>query len=174
MTTRDQRKGRSFDRKLRSKFLALSLAPLMAAGVVASTSSVAQAAEFSKASCQVHAILANREGEGGVPENLAFLKAELTNPAFAAFKSFVLLGTHRFALSKGKETTQKLASGHTMALAMRAADEKNVKLHVRLGQASGKSLVDTDYTIKPNGFVLFATNHAKGSVVFAVQCHGKN
>ena len=90
-----------------------------------------------------------------------------------AYKSFRLLGSEDFKLLKDEAKTQKLASGHSMELSLLNANDKMVRLHVKLGSARGKSLVDTSYGIKPDGFVLFAAGHPKGSVIFAVQCHGK-
>lgn len=159
--------------RFRAACLAATIAPALAFAATTTTSTTAHAANFEKASCQVHAVLAKNEGDGGIPKNLAFLATELGSPAFGAFKTFVLLGTKSFSLDKGKAQTQTLASGHPISLALRSADDKQIKLHVKLGQASGKTLVDTDYTVKPNGFVLFAASHKQGSVIFAVQCHGK-
>jgi len=152
--------------------LSAALVPAMLVAT-ALTPTTAQAAEFDKASCRVHAVLAQTEGDGKIPANLSFLQEELSSPAFAAFKSFRLLGSDDFDLLKGTPQTRKLASGHPMELSLASANDKMVRLHVKLGSASGRSLVDTSYGIKPDGFVLFAAGHAKGSVIFAVQCHGK-
>lgn len=163
----------SVRRRLRAAALSAALAPALAFGATTLSSSQAEAAKFEKASCQVHAVLAKSDGEGGVPENLSFLADELNSPMFGGYKSFVLLGTHKFILSKAKTVTKQLASGHPMSLALLSADESQVRLHVKLGQASGKSLIDTEYAVKPAGFVLFAASHKEGGVIFAVQCHGK-
>jgi hypothetical protein len=148
---------------------AFAPAALVATALAPTTAS---AADFDKASCRVHAVLAQKEGDGKIPANLSFLKEELESPAFAAFKSFRLLGSEDFKLMKDKPLTKKLASGHPMELNLRSASDKMVRLHVKLGSSGGRSLVDTSYGIKPDGFVLFAAGHSKGSVIFAVQCHG--
>jgi hypothetical protein len=150
----------------------LALAPALLVAT-ALTPTTAHAAEFDKASCRVHAVLAQKDGNGTIPKNLGFLKEELSSPAFSAFKSFRLLGTEDFNLAKGKVSARKLASGHAMELSLLSADKKIIHLDVKLGSASGRSLVDTSYGIRPDGLVLFAAGHAKGSVIFAVQCHGK-
>ena len=155
--------------------LSLTLAATMAPAMLVATAlapTTAHAADFDKANCRVHAVLAQTEGDGKIPSNLGFLSEELSSPAFAAFKSFRLLGSEDFKLLKDQPSTKKLASGHPMELNLLTANESMVRLHVKLGSAGGKSLVNTSYGIKPNGFVLFAAGHPKGSVIFAVQCHG--
>ena len=53
-------------------------------------------------------------------------------------------------------------------------DGDRLKLHAKLGSLSGeRSLLDADYTIKSDGFLLLAAAHTEGSVIVAVQCHGK-
>jgi hypothetical protein len=127
-----------------------------------------------KAACQVHAVLAKHDGDGTIPADLEFMKEELSSPAFAAFKSFRLLGTTKLQLKLGETTQAKLASGHAFGLRLLDGDHERLKLHAKLGSLSGeRSLLDADYTIKSDGFLLLAAAHTEGSVIVAVQCHGK-
>lgn len=154
------------------------LGPLAAVAAVGE-SSVARAAAPAKvatASCQVHAVLASKDGDGSIPKNLAFLRDTLRDDQFAAYKSFHLVDQKRLSFPEGGQADSKLSSGHVVALKWLGGDEKRMRLHLELrGRDGASKLVSTDYSIEDHGlFMIQAGEHkqgeVKGKLFFAVQC----
>ena len=73
MSKASSKLGRSF----RTALFGAALMPALALGLTSLSASEAQAANYEGANCQVHAVLANKDGDGVLPESLKFLAAEL-------------------------------------------------------------------------------------------------
>jgi len=161
--------------RLLASTFALALAPAAAFGVAALSSPAPAEADVSKAQCRVNAVLASKQGDGKIPENLQFLKKELSSDQFAAFKSFRLLDAKADKLTANKAASQKLKSGHKVGLKLLGGSKDRPKVHVSVNRdGNDKALVSTDYTIKSAGFLLLAGfKHPDGKVIFAIQCKGE-
>jgi hypothetical protein len=155
--------------------LALALVPTFVLATPAI--SVAHAASaVKKADCQVHAVLASREGDGTVPKNLEFLRETLEDDAFAAYKGFHLIDkkTVKLALEKAAESGFK--SGHKLRLTLLGGEEARLKFRADLTGRDGKTaLIGTDYSIDDNGLLMiqagrYTSGEVEGKLFFAIQC----
>lgn len=163
-------------RSLLTSVLAAVLAPAAALSVTwIGPASVAQAAEET-AVCQVHAVLASKEGDSKIPKNLEFLRETLEDDAFAAYKGFHLLERKTLELSADASANAGFKSGHKLRLRLLSVDKERLKLHAALTARDGKkSLLETDFSIKNNGQLMIqADKHKSGEVegklFFAIQC----
>ncbi|MCA9651860.1 MAG: hypothetical protein H6712_09030 [Myxococcales bacterium] len=162
-------------KKLLASALAAILAPASAMAVVAAPSA-AQAKEVEQAKCFVHSVLASKEGEGGVPKELAFLQAQLSQDEFAIYKTFLLIEQKTFDIRRGKVTETKFSSGNRMGLSLLGNDDKRLKLHASLSSRDGsKDLLNTDYSIEDGGLLMiqagsFVHKGTEGKLFFAIQC----
>ena len=154
--------------------LAMALTPVFA---LATPTAVSEAhAAVKKADCQVHAVLASREGDGKVPKTLEFLRETLEDDAFAAYKGFHLIDkkTVKLAFEKASETSFK--SGHKLQLTLLGGDEGRLKFRADLTGRDGKSsLIGTDYSIEDNGLLMiqagrYTSGEVEGKLFFAIQC----
>ncbi|HRI07930.1 MAG TPA: hypothetical protein PKW35_08940 [Nannocystaceae bacterium] len=129
-------------------------------------------AEISSADCQIHAVLATKNGDGTIPDDLGFLAEQLRDDQFAAFKGFRLLESKSLQLKIGSSGIASMRSGHQIQLALLGSELSKLKLHATL-QAGDKTLVDTDYKIENGGILLIGgVRHPDGKIFFAIQCRG--
>lgn len=166
-------------RKTTSRWLASMVAsalavPLVGAAVFA-VPAVADAA-VTKATCQVHAVLASKEGDGTIPADLEFLRSTLANDEFAAYKSFTLLEKKSLKLALDTKGESTFGSGHKLGLTLLGGDDTRLKLQLDLSNRDGtKSLVSTAYSIEDNGLLMigagaFTDASRSGKLFFAIQC----
>jgi hypothetical protein len=148
-----------------------SLVPLGAVAMITLDPAEARA-EVTSATCEVHAVLAMKSGDGTIPADLDFLAAQLRDDQFAAFKSFRLLETKSLKLKLGETEGASMKTGHNLKLRLLGAEASKLQFHAVL--ASGeKVLVDTDYKIESNGILLIGgVRHPDGKVFFAIRCRG--
>jgi len=146
--------------------------------LVATTAIVeVEAAEPAKrAGCQVHAVLASKDGDGEIPRSLEFLREALQDDQFAAFKSFHLVDKKTLSLTEGKTESATLNTGHQVKVTLRGSDAERLRLHLDLTARDGKAaLVRTDYSIEHNGLFMiqagtFKQEEVSGKLLFAFQC----
>ncbi len=157
--------------RLLSASLAVALMPALAFGGSVLMPAVADAA-VDKANCRVNSVLASKaEAKPRIPAELEFLREQLENDRFAAYKSFKLLEKKDFKLSLNKLSAGKLKSGHEFGFKLLGGDEKRLQIHASLTSKGGKKLLDTDYAIEDNGLILVGGgNHPDGKIIFAIQC----
>lgn len=164
--------------KLLSVALASALMPAAMFGVTLAAPTEARAA-VTKAHCQVHAVLASKEGDGTIPKELEFLRTTLQNDEFAAYKGFHLLEKKTVKLELDEKSKLTLKSGNALALTLLGGDDSKLKLHAELSNRDGsKSLLATDYSIEDNGlFMIGAGSYSEGSLAgklfVAIQCARK-
>jgi hypothetical protein len=169
---------RSTKTKLLSFALASALLPAAMFGVTLAAPTEARAA-VTKAHCQVHAVLASKEGDGKIPAELEFLRTTLENDEFAAYKGFHLLEKKTVQLKLDQKAELKLKTGHALALTLLGGDDSKLKLHASLSSRDGsKSLLATDYSIENNGlFMIGAGSYSEGALAgklfVAIQCARK-
>jgi hypothetical protein len=167
--------GRTKSRVLAS-VLATALLPAFAFGVTWMGPHTHAQAKVDKAGCQVHAVLASKEGDGKIPKDLAFLKETLQDDAFAAYKGYHLIDKKQLKLKIDKVSSASFKSGHKLRLTLLGGDENKLKLHADLTGRDGKtSLFGADYSIDNNGQLLVAAGQATvgeiaGKLFFAIQC----
>jgi hypothetical protein len=157
---------------------ALTAAPALApvaAAALAFAPALALADESQSADCKVHAVLASKEGDGGIPKNLEFLASELRSDQFAAYRTFRLLDQRALAIDRDAVKEARLDSGHRVGLKLLGGEIERPKVHVTVHKKDDdKSLVSADYTIASSGFLLLAGfKHAEGMVIMAIQCKAK-
>lgn len=161
--------------KLLASLLGCVLAPAAALSAVAMLPVTAQA-EAKKARCDVHAVLATKDGDGSIPDNLKFLEARLREDDFAAYKSFRLVEkkSARATLEKAAEFT--FSSGNKLTLGLLGNDETRLKLRASLFARDGeKKLLATDYSIEDGGVLMLSAGEytdkdVTGKLFFALQC----
>ena len=166
--------------KLVSSIVAAALAPAIALGAFYFGAEGVVQAAGAKANCQVHAVLASKEGEGKLPKSLEFLRTTLEDDQFAAYKSFHLVDKKTLKLVGSKTGNAQFNSGHKLGLTLLEGDA-NPKLKLRLelsGRDGESNLLKTDYSIEDNGLVMIAAGkhtHADvdGKLFFAIQCASK-
>lgn len=156
------------------RLLATTFVFALLPGVVGGTYFVPNVAraEVRTVACKVTAFLAQKDGDGTIPEDLKFLDEQLRDDSFAAFKGFRLLETKSLRLAVDKPGLAALKSGFQLKLSLLGEDSKKLKLHANL-LAPGRAapLVDTDYTIDDNGLLLVGgVRHLEGKIFFAIQC----
>ncbi|MCH9681039.1 MAG: hypothetical protein K0V04_06380 [Deltaproteobacteria bacterium] len=128
------------------------------------------------AKCQVHAVLASKEGNAGIPKELKFLETQLKDDEFAAYKSFRLIEQKALKLDRGKKTDVSFTSGNRLGLRLIGGDDKRLDLHADLSSRSGtKSLLATDYSIEDAGVLMiragsYTHKDDTGRLFFAIQC----
>lgn len=138
--------------------------------------SAAESAAPKKAGCQIHAVLASKEGDGEVPRSLAFLRETLKDDQFAAYKSFHLVDKKTVSLTEGKAAVATLTTGHQARVTLLESDAKRLRLHLDLTARDGQDpLVRTDYSIEHNGLFMiqagkFKQEEVSGKLLFAFQC----
>lgn len=162
----------TFKNRLLGSLLASSLLPVGVGGASLVLSPAEARAEVSTSTCQIHAVLATKVGDGSVPAELGFLAEQLRDDQFAAFKGFKLLESKTLKLSLGAPGLASMRTGHQLKLQLLGVDASKLQLHATL--ASGeKVLVDTDYKIESNGILLIGgVRHPDGKIFFAIQCRG--
>ena len=161
--------------RLVASALATVLAPAFAFGA-AYTGGVTEAEAADKANCLVHAVLASKEGDGTLPDELKFLEKTLEADEFAVYKSFHLLEKKELKLKLDKTNGLSFRSGHKMELTLLGSEEKTLKYHLFLSGRDGKKkLVDTDYSIEDHGLFMTGVgeheaNGKKGKLFLTIQC----
>ncbi len=165
-----------YGKGMRSKLLPVvmgAMVPMLVAPAVTMVPGVVRA-DVKQAACKVHAVLAQREGDGKVPANLKFLEEQLADDQFAAFKSFRLLEAKSLKLEIGVPATAGMKTGHKLELELLGGANGRLELHAKLrGASSDKPLVSTDYTIDNKGVLIVGgVRHDQGKLFFAIQCSG--
>lgn len=132
-----------------------------------------------KASCEVHGILARKNGNSAkrIPANLSFMEEQLASDQFAAYKSFHLLELRTLDLIEGSSAEEtRFGSGHRVKLQLVGQEKSRLKLHATLLSANAKrTLLDTNYQIRSGSIVIFAGGaHADGTLVFAIVCRSQS
>lgn len=156
--------------------LAMALVPAFAltAPIVASSAHAASAVQ--KADCEVHAVLASKEGDGKIPKNLEFLRETLEDDAFAAYKGFHLIDKKALKLALDKASESGFKSGHKLRLTLLGGDDGKLKFRADLTGRDGKTaLIGTDYSIEDNGLLMiqagrYTSGEIAGKLFFAIQC----
>lgn len=165
--------------RMKSKLLASALAAVLAPAAVVSTvvaPATAQAAPVQEASCQVHAVLASKDGDGTIPKNLEFLRGHLEQDEFAAYKSFLLVEQKALEIKLDKKSEVTFRSGNRLGLRLLGNDDTRLKLHASLSGRDGKkSLLNADYSIEDRGVMMIAAGKSElegklGKLFFAIQC----
>ncbi len=133
-------------------------------------------AEVKSAACKVTAFLASKDGDGSIPADLEFLKEQLQDDQFAAFKGFRLLESRTLKLGLDKPAVAALQSGFNLRLSLLGEESTKLKLHANLtAPARDKPLVDTAYKIDNNGLLLVGgVRHLEGKVFFAIHCRAES
>ena len=161
--------------KLLASVLAAVMAPAAALGTVVLTESTAEAAT-KKARCDVHAVLASKEGNSGIPKDLKFLEAQLKADDFAAYKSFFLVEKQSAKATLDKAAEFTFRSGNRLGLSLLGDDGAKLKLHAKLTSRDGESdLLNMDYSIVPKGVMIVAGGEFEhrgksGRLFLAWQC----
>lgn len=165
--------------RMKSRLLASALAAVLAPAAVVVTyaaPSQAQAAEVKEAACQVHAVLASKEGDGGIPDKLRFLEAQLKDDEFAAYKSFHLIEQKALAVKLGATSEVTLTTGNRLGLSLLGNDDTRLKLRATLSSRDGsKSLLSTDYSMEDAGVLMiragsYTHDGIEGKLFVAIQC----
>ena len=149
-----------------------SLVPAMfAAGLVVAVPAQVQAAA-KRASCRIHAVHVEKEGDGTIPADLKFIEDQLKDDQFAAYKGFRLLDTRTLKLELNKPKTASMKTAHRVKLAFLGSEQRRLKLHATLlARGSDKELVSTEYAIEDNGVLMIGgSKHGGGRLFFAIQC----
>lgn len=164
---------------MRKRFLASLLAgvlaPAAALGAIAVTASTAEAAT-KKARCDVHAVLASKDGDSGIPPKLEFLQQQLSADDFAAYKSFFLVEKQTAKATLKEAAEFKFKSGNQLSLSLLGDDGAKLKLHAKLlGRDGETSLLNMDYSVVPKGVMIVAGGEyehsgKKGRLFLAWQC----
>ncbi len=163
------------NKRLLASLLAGVLAPTVAVGAVMATESTAEAAT-KKARCDVHAVLASKAGEVGIPPTLEFLRQQLSQDEFAVYKSFYLVEKISAKTTLEKAADFKFKSGNQLSLKLLGDDGAKLKLHAKMTSRDGASdLLNADYSIVPKGVLVIAGGEFEdggnsGRLFFAVQC----
>lgn len=165
--------------RIKSRLLASALAATLAPTVVVAgfaTPSEARAAEVKEAKCQVHAVLASKEGDTGIPEKLRFLEAQLKDDEFAAYKSFHLVEQKALTIKLDAASEVTLTTGNRLGLSLLGNDDTRLKLRASLSSRDGtKPLLATDYSMEDAGVLMIrAGSHTfegiEGKLFVAIQC----
>jgi hypothetical protein len=167
-------------RNLRSRglgaVLAMALVPAFAIVSPFAASPASAASAVQKSDCQIHAVLASREGDGKVPKNLEFLRETLDDDAFAAYKGFHLIDKKTMKVALDKATESAFKSGHKLRLTLLGGDDGRLKFRADLTGRDGKTtLIGTDYSIEDNGLLMiqagrYTSGEITGKLFFAIQC----
>lgn len=158
--------------RLLGTILASSLLPASLGGACLIAPTDAHA-EVTSSTCQIHAVLATKTGDGTVPAELDFLAEQLRSDEFAAFKSFKLLESKTLKLNLGEPGVATMRTGQQLKLQLLGADALKLQLHATL-IAGDRVLVDTDYKIESNGILLIGgVRHPDGKIFFAIRCRGE-
>jgi hypothetical protein len=161
--------------KVLASLLGGVLAPTLALAAVATLPVIAQA-EVKKARCDVHAVLAAKDGDGSIPANLKFLEARLREDDFAAYKSFQLVEKKSAKATLEKAAEFAFSSGNRLTLGLLGSEDTRLKLRASLFSSDGeKKLLSTDYSIVDGGVLMLGgVEHTEkdvtGKLFFAVQC----
>lgn len=164
--------------KLLASVLGGVLAPAAALAMVVTLPATAQAGakEVKKARCDVHAVLAAKEGDGSIPPNLQFLEARLREDDFAAYKSFKLVEKKSARATLDKAAEFSFSSGNRLTLGLLGSEDTRLKLRASLFSSDGeKKLLSTDYSIVDGGVLMlggveYTDKDTTGKLFFAVQC----
>lgn len=160
----------------RNTVLAAMMVPFGFAALPETRAEAAQTPAPKRAGCQVHAVLASKEGDGEIPRSLEFLRDTLKDDQFAAYKSFHLVDKKTIGLSEAKAQSVTLSTGHQAKVTLLESDAKRLRLHLELTARSGEEpLVRTDYSIEHNGLFMIQAGKYKqeevsGKLLFAFQC----
>ena len=161
--------------KVLASLLGGVLAPTAALAAVA-TLPVTAHAEVKKARCDVHAVLAAKDGDGSIPANLKFLEARLREDDFAAYKSFKLVEKKSAKATLEKAAEFAFSSGNRLTLGLLGSEDTRLKLRASLFSSDGeKKLLSTDYSIVDGGVLMlggveYTEKDVTGKLFFAVQC----
>lgn len=123
--------------RIKSRLMASALAAALApAALVATTVALPSQAraddEVDLAKCGIHAVLASKEGDRGIPKELAAFKAQLSEDEFAIYKSFYLIEQKALDLRVGKKTEAKFRSGNRISMTLLGNDDTRLKLQLDL------------------------------------------
>jgi hypothetical protein len=166
---------------MKSRILASTLVGVLApvapfVALLASSSSAQAAPDVQNAECQIRAVLASKTGDEGIPEELSFLKAQLSGDEFAAYKSFHLVDQKALKIQLGKASEVKFRSGNRIGLSLLGNDDKRLKIHAELSSRDGKKpLLAADLTFTDGSVVMvragtYEHENVSGKLFFAIQC----
>jgi hypothetical protein len=168
-----QGEGKLKSRLLRTAFAA-AMAPAAFGAVALAEPAEAQAADAAR--CQVHVVLASKEGDGTIPKNLSHLSKQLKDDEFAAYKGFHLLEKKSLGLQLDQTGSLKLKPGNRIKLTLLSASEKRLELKLDLTGTNGSSkLLSTTYSTASGAVLMVrAGKHTSGDVTgklfLALQC----
>lgn len=138
---------------------------VVAPSVASAAAAPAEAPAVLKADCHVHAVLASKEGERGIPKELQFLKAQLSGDEFAAYKSFYLLEKKALEIQSDKDTQVKLRTGNRLGLRLLGKDDTRIKLHVDFTGSDGRtSILSTGYSALNGGVLIVGGTQVEDTV----------
>jgi len=169
-------KNRKDAGRWRNVVLAAVMVPFGFAMAPVDVAEAAPSPAAKKGGCQVHAVLASKEGDGEIPRSLEFLRETLKDDQFAAYKSFHLVDKKTIGLAEAKAQSVTLSTGHQAKVTLLESDAKRLRLHLELTARSGEApLVRTDYSIEHNGLFMIQAGKYKqeevtGKLLFAFQC----
>jgi hypothetical protein len=162
---------------MKSKVLASILATAFVPVTVLSVASSAYAAEAAKeAQCNVHAVLAVKEGDGTIPADLKFLEAQLRDDQFAVYKKFVLLETKSAKVALDKAAKLEFTSGNSLTLGLVGSDDTRLKLKLELSNRdNSKSLLNAAVSATDAAAIIidadaYTQGGTAGKLLFAIQC----
>lgn len=170
----NDRMRRVFGPAMLTAALAMPTGAIMLAA--APSAVAAEPTAIKRAGCQVHAVLASKDGDGEIPRSLEFLRETLKDDQFAAFKSFHLVDKKTMSLTVGKVASAALTTGHQVKVTLLESDPKRLRLHLDLTARDGEEpLVRTDYSIEHHGLFMIQAGRYKqeevsGKLLFAFQC----
>lgn len=158
---------------INSRILASTLATVLATSalfgvVMLANPSVAEAG-VTTATCRIHAVEASQDGDGTIPDELAFLADQLHAPEFSRWNKFVLRDMKEFKLEAGKVLDQKFKSGHNVKLELLGGERDKLELHTELLR-SNTSLVNMDFVVGSNQIMLIPVRRGDAAIIFAYQC----
>jgi hypothetical protein len=165
--------------RMKSRLLASALAAVLAPAAMVSIYAApaqASAAAVKEAKCQVHAVVASKEGNEGIPEKLRFLEAQLKDDEFAAYKSFHLIEQKALTLKLDTPSEITLTTGNRLGLSLLGNDDTRLKLRADLSSRDGsKSLLSTDYSMEDAGVLMiragsYTHENIAGKLFLAIQC----
>jgi hypothetical protein len=165
--------------RMKSRLLASALVAVLAPTAVLATFVApleARAAAVKEGKCRVLAVLAAKEGDGGIPEELRFLETQLKDDEFAAYKSFHLVEQKALTIKLDAPSEVTLTTGNRLGLTLLGNDDTRLKLHANLSSRDGsKSLLSTDYSMEDAGVLMiragsYTHGDIAGKLFFAIQC----
>lgn len=165
--------------RIKSRLVASALAAVLAPAAVVSGIAIptaVEAATVKEAKCQAHAVLAHKEGDGTIPKELEFLKAQLLDDEFAAYDGYKLIDRKAAKVKLAKASELKFTTGNRLGLTLLDNDDSRLKLRAELrSRNSDKYLLSTEYSIQDGSVLMiragsYTDGDISGKLFFAIQC----